>query len=151
MVSFSGSISAVVSFAFLLATLSLTTTTHAFSTPAKTTARVLHPPLSMSSPTSDVDKTSDPSTNDLPRIPFLTKTYDSDWKSVPVSGNPSIVGEDAGAFDIQTEEWGELGEIGWFTFSAAVATILTAVAILWIYPATGYADDFLHLFSHLNC
>ena len=145
MVSFSSPRSSLVSFACLLATLSHTTTTHAFSTPAKTTARALHhSPLSMSSPTSDVEKTSDPSTNDLPRIPFLTKTYDSDWKSVPVSGNPSIVGEDAGAFDIQTEEWGKLGEIGWFTFSAAVATILTAVAVLWVYPATGYADDFLH-------
>jgi len=54
-----------------------------------------------------------------------------------------MIGEDAGVFDIQQEEWGKLGEQGWFTFSAAVATILTAVAILWIYPPTGYADDFL--------
>lgn len=84
------------------------------------------------------------STNDLPRVPFLTKTYDSGWKSVPNSGDPAVLGEDAGVFDIQKEEWGELGDRGWFTFSAAVATILTAVAVLWVYPATGYADDFLH-------
>jgi len=105
----------------------------------------------MSSPTSDLQEASASSsssslspTNDLPRIPFLTKTYDSDWKSVPNSGDPAVVGEDAAVFDIQKEEWGELGEAGWFTFSAAVATILTAVAVLWVYPSTGYADDFLH-------
>ena len=55
-----------------------------------------------------------------------------------------MMGEDAAIFDIQTEEWGEFGERGWFTFSAAVATILTAVVVLWVYPATGYADDFTH-------
>jgi zeta-carotene isomerase len=54
-----------------------------------------------------------------------------------------MIGEDAAIFDINKEEWGELGERGWFTFSAAVGAILTAVAVLWIYPPTGYADDFL--------
>lgn len=29
------------------------------------------------------------------------------------------------------------------TFFAAVGTILSALAVLWIYPATGYADDFV--------
>ncbi|VEU41540.1 unnamed protein product [Pseudo-nitzschia multistriata] len=83
-------------------------------------------------------------TNDLPSIPFLTKSIESDWKSNPNSGDVAILGEDAGVFDIQKEEWGELGERGWFTFSAAVATIMTAVVVLWVYPATGYSDDFLH-------
>jgi zeta-carotene isomerase len=111
----------------------------------------------MSSPTSDLQDVrnaasadSDDATNDLPRIPFLTKTYESDWRATPNLGDPSLVGEDAGVFDIQKEEWGELGERGWFTFSAAVATILTAVAVLWVYPATGYADDFLHSLESLT-
>jgi hypothetical protein len=73
----------------------------------------------------------------LPEIPFVTKTLLSD------RSNDLMIGEDAGIFDIQNEEWGKLGDRGWFTFSVAVATILTAVAILWIYPPTGYADDFL--------
>jgi zeta-carotene isomerase len=77
-----------------------------------------------------------PETN-LPEIPFVTKTLLSDRT------NDLMIGEDAGVFDIQKEEWGKLGERGWFTFSVAVGTILTAVAILWIYPPTGYADDFL--------
>uniref|UniRef100_A0A7S2VDV2 NnrU domain-containing protein n=1 Tax=Entomoneis paludosa TaxID=265537 RepID=A0A7S2VDV2_9STRA len=75
--------------------------------------------------------------NELPQIPFVTKTVNSD------RSNDLMVGEDAGLFDIQNENWGALGEAGWFTFSAAVGTILTAVAVLWVYPPTGYADDFL--------
>ena len=55
-----------------------------------------------------------------------------------------MIGEDAGIFNINKEEWGKLGERGWFTFTAAVATILTAVAVLWVYTPTGYSDDFLH-------
>lgn len=47
-------------------------------------------------------------------------------------------------FDIRREEWGALGDRGWFTFSAAVAAILTAVAVLWVIPATGYSDDLIH-------
>ena len=55
-----------------------------------------------------------------------------------------MIGEDAGIYNIDNEKWGSLGENGWITFFAAVATILTAVAILWIYPVTGYSDDFVH-------
>ena len=80
----------------------------------------------------------------LPEIPFLTKTVPSD------RSNDIMVGEDAGTFNIQTEEWGALGENGWFTFTAAVATILTFVAILWIYSPTGYADDFLAYLERLT-
>jgi len=129
------------------------TTTHAFSTPSTSSTRTRTRPLSMSSPPADLEdptiktsitETTSAATNDLPSIPFLTKTYDSDWRAAPKSGDPSIVGEDAGVFDIQKEEWGALGDSGWFTFSAAVATILTAVAVLWVIPSTGYADDFLH-------
>jgi len=72
----------------------------------------------------------------LPEIPFLTKTTLSD------RSNDLKLGEDAGVFDIKNEKWGALGEEGWFTFSAAVGAIMTAVAILWVYPPTGYADDF---------
>ena len=73
----------------------------------------------------------------LPEIPFLTKTLASDRSS------DLMIGEDAATFDINNEEWGKLGESGWFTFTAAVGTIMTAVAILWVYSPTGYADDFL--------
>jgi zeta-carotene isomerase len=73
----------------------------------------------------------------LPEVPFLTKTLPSD------RSNDLMIGEDAGTFDINKEEWGKFGEGGWFTFSAAVGTIMTAVAVLWVYPPTGYADDFL--------
>lgn len=76
-------------------------------------------------------------TNELPQIPFLTKTVDSDRSA------DLMLGEDAGVFDIQNENWGQLGEDGWLTFSAAVGTIMTAVAVLWVYPFTGYSDDFL--------
>ena len=79
----------------------------------------------------------DQSETKLPEIPFITKSLLSD------RSNDLMIGEDAGVFDIQREEWGKLGDRGWFTFSVAVASILTAVAVLWIYPPTGYADDFL--------
>mmetsp|Transcript_8295 Transcript_8295/g.12771 ORF Transcript_8295/g.12771 Transcript_8295/m.12771 type:complete len:370 (+) Transcript_8295:56-1165(+) len=75
--------------------------------------------------------------SNLPEIPFLTKTVESD------RSQDLMIGEDAGLFDINKETWGDLGENGWFTFSAAVGTIMTAVAILWVYPPTGYSDDFL--------
>lgn len=46
-------------------------------------------------------------------------------------------------YNFEDEKWGELGEAGWVTFFVAVATILTAVVVLWVYPATGYGDDFI--------
>jgi len=66
-------------------------------------------------------------------------------KSQPASrdGIDLFVGEDAAAFDWDNEEMGALGQRGWLTFFAAVGTILTALGVLWIYPATGYSDDFL--------
>jgi len=54
-----------------------------------------------------------------------------------------LVGEDAGTFALRNEKMGELGERDWLTFFAAVGTILSALAVLWINPATGYGDDFL--------
>jgi len=134
------------------------TTTTRTTTKRKTTTtrtRTPIPLLFLGSPTTE-DETETPTetetapaassvaTNDLPSIPFLTKSIESDWKSAPNSGDVAVLGEDAAVFDIQSEEWGKLGERGWFTFSAAVATIMTAVAVLWVYPATGYSDDFLH-------
>jgi zeta-carotene isomerase len=46
-------------------------------------------------------------------------------------------------FDINKEEWDELEEQGWFTFLAAVGAIMMAVAVLWVYPPTASADNFL--------
>lgn len=54
-----------------------------------------------------------------------------------------MVGEDAGMFAWKNEKMGALGERNWLTFFAAVGTILSALAVLWIYPVTGYGDDFL--------
>ena len=53
-----------------------------------------------------------------------------------------MVGEDAAVFDWDNEKMEGLGERGWTSFFAAVGAILTAVAVLWVYPPTGYADDF---------
>ncbi|KAG7351670.1 NnrU nitric oxide reduction family protein [Nitzschia inconspicua] len=74
----------------------------------------------------------------LPSIPFVTQSYVSD------RSKDLQLGEDAALFDIQQEQWGALGDQGWFTFTAAVAAIMTAVAVLWVVPSTGYSDDFLH-------
>ena len=76
--------------------------------------------------------------SELPNpIDFLAKSAPSD------RSNDLMVGEDAAIFDMSKEEWGALGERGWLTFSAAVAAILTAVAVLWVYSPTGYGDDFM--------
>jgi zeta-carotene isomerase len=77
--------------------------------------------------------------DDAMDIPFLTQSKPSDRAA------DTMVGEDAGVFDWSQERLGALGETGWLTFFAAVATILTAVAVLWVYPPTGYADDFTAL------
>lgn len=76
----------------------------------------------------------------LPVIPYVTVSVPSQDRQ-----NDLQIGEDAGVFDIRRESWGALGEQGWATFSAAVATILTAVAILWVVPSTGYSDDLVHI------
>lgn len=73
----------------------------------------------------------------IPSIPYVTKSVPSDRSS------DLMLGEDAGVFDIKNETWGKAGEVGWTTFFAAVATILTAVAVLWVYSPTGYGDDFV--------
>ena len=62
----------------------------------------------------------------------------------------TMAGEDAGTFAWSSEKWGTLlddGQVGrdWTTFLVAVATILSAVAVLWVLPGTGYSDDFVAL------
>jgi len=63
--------------------------------------------------------------------------------SRPAKQVVELVGEDAATFDLKNEAWGAVGETQWATFAAAVGTILSFLAVLWIYPATGYSDDFL--------
>lgn len=70
-------------------------------------------------------------------ISLLVKSEESDRQ------NDLMLGEDSGMYNFDNEKWGALGESGWLTFLAAVGTILTAVAVLWIYPPTGYGDDFV--------
>jgi len=79
----------------------------------------------------------------LPEIPFVTKSVASDRSS------DLMIGEDAGTFNIGTEEWGNLGERGWFTFSVAVGTIVSAVIVLWVYHPTGYSDDFINTLENI--
>jgi len=57
--------------------------------------------------------------------------------------NDAMVGEDAGMFAWENEKMGVVGERNWATFFVAVGTILSALAVLWIYPVTGYGDDFV--------
>lgn len=63
--------------------------------------------------------------------------------------NDLLIGEDAGTFAWKNERMGKLiqegGQVGrdWLTFFAAVGTILSALAVLWIYSPTGYGDDFI--------
>lgn len=73
-------------------------------------------------------------------------------KSQPSSreGIDLFVGEDAATFDWANEKMGALGDRGWLTFSAAVGAILSALAVLWIYPATGYSDDFVAFLEDLT-
>mmetsp|Transcript_4633 Transcript_4633/g.6854 ORF Transcript_4633/g.6854 Transcript_4633/m.6854 type:complete len:385 (+) Transcript_4633:106-1260(+) len=81
----------------------------------------------------------EPNKSDGIEIPFLTKSVPSD------RSNDLLLGEDAGVYDWTNEKMGQLFESGWLTFFAAVGTILIAVAVLWVYPPTGYADDFTAL------
>ena len=73
-------------------------------------------------------------------------------KSQPSSreGIDLFVGEDAATFDWANEKMGALGDRGWLTFFAAVGAILSALAVLWIYPATGYSDDFVAFLEDLT-
>ena len=63
-------------------------------------------------------------------------------QSADRSADP-LVGEDAGTFAWKNERWGSLraegGQVGrdWLTFFVAVATIMTAVIVTWVLPATG--------------
>jgi len=66
------------------------------------------------------------------------------YVSVP-STTGDLVGEESGVYD-----W-EAQKDGWVNFSLAVSAILTALAVLWIYPATGYSDDVLYWLEHDIC
>ena len=59
------------------------------------------------------------------------------YKSYPSSAAPSLVGEDAAVFDYEAQTE------GWADFAVSVGSILGAFAVLWVYPATGYGDDFV--------
>ena len=67
------------------------------------------------------------------------------YVSVPSSAATTLVAEDAGTYDFEAQKE------GWVNFSLAVGAILTALAVLWIYPATGYSDDVLHWLEHDVC
>jgi zeta-carotene isomerase len=78
----------------------------------------------------------EPVNNNNPLLSTITKSRISNRV------NDLLVGEDSGIFDIANEKWGSLSTgTGWSTFLLAVTTILTAVAVLWINPSTGYGDD----------
>mmetsp|Transcript_16491 Transcript_16491/g.29778 ORF Transcript_16491/g.29778 Transcript_16491/m.29778 type:complete len:397 (+) Transcript_16491:48-1238(+) len=96
---------------------------------------IVHPHRTLSS---HLYSTEDPSSISNNPLSILTKSQLSNRE------NDLMIGEDSGVYNFDNEKWGALGEAGWVTFFAAVATILTAVAVLWIYPPTGYGDDFVY-------
>ena len=77
--------------------------------------------------------------NKNPLLSLVTKSRTSN------RANDIMVGEDSGLFDVADEKWGSLSDgTGWITFLVAVGAILSAVAVLWINPSTGYGDDLIH-------
>mmetsp|Transcript_11206 Transcript_11206/g.16734 ORF Transcript_11206/g.16734 Transcript_11206/m.16734 type:complete len:386 (+) Transcript_11206:117-1274(+) len=115
----------------------LTATSTAFQVPSKS---ILHPHAKQQRQTTTLFSTPPPESPSIPNPLAIIA------KSQPSTRPPTdpMVGEDAATFDWSNEKWGKLGSADWLTFSAAVGTILTAVAITWIIPSTGYSDDFLH-------
>jgi zeta-carotene isomerase len=76
--------------------------------------------------------------NNNPLLSLVTKSRTSN------RANDIMVGEDSGLFDVDDEKWGSLSDgTGWITFLVAVGAILSAVAVLWINPSTGYGDDLI--------
>lgn len=53
------------------------------------------------------------------------------------------VGEDAGTFKLENEQWGDFLGLDWLQFIVAVGSIMSALVVLWILPGTGYGDDFV--------
>jgi len=111
-----------------------TTTTRSIAArPARSTRTALR----MSSQQQEPPQPPQPPGFDLPNpLSALAKSSPSDRSA------DLMVGEDAAVFDWDNERMERLGDRGWLTFFAAVGAILTAVAVLWVYPPTGYADDF---------
>mmetsp|Transcript_29646 Transcript_29646/g.60156 ORF Transcript_29646/g.60156 Transcript_29646/m.60156 type:complete len:409 (-) Transcript_29646:108-1334(-) len=110
-----------------------TTTRSIAARPARSTRTALR----MSSQQQEPPQPPQPPGFDLPNpLSALAKSSPSDRSA------DLMVGEDAAVFDWDNERMERLGDRGWLTFFAAVGAILTAVAVLWVYPPTGYADDF---------
>jgi zeta-carotene isomerase len=122
-------------------------------------SRILHPAAAIIRRRSSSFSPSSPSPSpSSSRLRSTEKTNDDDddddvnlLLSLVTRSRPSnrvndlMVGEDSGVFDASNESWGEVANgTGWITFLVAVGTILTAVAVLWINPSTGYGDDFVH-------
>ena len=108
------------------------------TTPEKETKPNLPPPTEDGGPLADI----------LP-LSLLLQSQPADRSNDP------MVGEDAATYAWKNEKWGEAAvlpgqatgalEAGrdWLQFFVAVGTILSALAVVWIYPATGYSDDFV--------
>ena len=116
------------------ALLVLATVASGFTVPSSTSKRV-------AAPRSILRSSAEP---ELPNpLEYFKKSEPSDRSA------DLMVGEDAAVFDWSNEKWGAIGDVGWLTFFAAVGTILTAVAILWVIPSTGYSDDFQAFLDNL--
>jgi len=76
-------------------------------------------------------------------VSLLLESQSSDRSADP------MVGEDAGMFKWTDEKMGALGDRNWLTFIAAVGAILSVLGVLWIYPSTGYGDDFVAYLERL--
>lgn len=100
-------------------------------------------PTTSSSITTPTQLYSTPEQSSSSPLSILTKSETSNRE------NDLLIGEDSGVYNFDDEKWGTLGDgTGWITFFVAVATILTAVAVLWIYPVTGYGDDFVYFLEN---
>ena len=62
----------------------------------------------------------------------------------PSAAAATDIGEDAAAFSLSAQS-----SRSWTIFSAAVATVLTALYVFWIRADTGYSDDFVALLEGL--
>ena len=112
------------------------------ASPPTTTSRRRAPPLRRQlHPLMVVDLP--PPTEDGGPLAILLKSRPSD------RSRDTLLGEDAGTFDFSNEKMGELGERNWLTFFAAVGAILSAVALVWVVPSTGYSDDFVAALEEL--
>ena len=105
--------------------------------------RVSHPVAVMNPPEKPEKPNMPPTTEEGGPLSMVLPLQLLRESQVADRSKDSMVGEDAGTFTWANEKWGDAFGVDWLQFCVAVGSILTALVVLWIYPATGYSDDFL--------